>query len=310
MGDLRADSMQAVDDAGRGRVRPCRMLVLVNRKSRNGKENIHPILDRMRNAGLQLEVKSSLPPEALSKAIIDSKDAVDGVVIGGGDGTINSAAQGLIKTKLPLGILPMGTANDLARTLGIPPQLDVAADIIIGGRTKTIDVGTVNDHVFFNVASLGLSTEVARGLTQETKRRWGRVGYAVAACRAMLSAKPFTAWISNDEERVRVKTLQIAVGNGRHYGGGNVIEESAAIDDGYLDLYSLELKSLFQLALMLPAFRKGAHGSWNEVRTKRSAVFAIETRRPRPINADGELVTATPAHFHVQRKAVTVFVPS
>lgn len=292
-----------------GTLKARRALVLLNPNARQGKINIDPILDKLEDAGLQLKIEGTAGPQAVSQAIVARKNQIDCVIVCGGDGTINCAARGLMETRLPMGLLPMGTANDLARTLGIPLPLDRAADVIIAGQTNAIDVGTVNDHPFFNVASLGLSADLARGLTRETKQRWGRLGYAVAAARVLSTARPFTAWIRNKNERVRVKTLQIAVGNGRHYGGGNVVERTAAIDDGHLDLYSLELKSVFQLALMLQSFRQGEHGAWDEVRTQRCVEFDIETRLPRPINTDGELVTETPAHFKVHREAVTVYVP-
>lgn len=286
-----------------------RALVLLNPNARQGKANIDGILDRMEDAGLRIKVESSLGAGDLSAGIVRRKDEADCVIVCGGDGTINAAARGMMESKLPMGIMPMGTANDLARTLGIPPDLQKAADIIVGGTTNAIDVGSVNGHPFFNVASMGLSADLARGLTRETKQRWGRLGYAVAASRVLMQARPFTAWISNKDERIRVKTMQIAVGNGRHYGGGNVVEQTAAIDDGMLDLYSLELKNVAKLAMMIRSFRQGAHGAWDEVRTKRCVEFDIETRTPRPINTDGELVTETPAHFKVHREAVTVYVP-
>lgn len=285
------------------------MLVLLNPKASRGKEDIQPILNRLTAAGFTLVVESSLAKAAVSDAIIARKNDIDCVLVCGGDGTANSAARGLMQTRLPMGLLPMGTANDLARTLHLPLQLDQAADIIVGSHTAAIDVASVNNHPFFNVASVGLSAELARGLNSETKRRWGRLSYSLAAARVLVAARPFTAWISCQDERVRVKTLQIAIGNGRHYGGGNVVEESAAIDDGQLDLYSLELRSVLQLAMMLPSFRKGEHGAWKEVRTNRDVEFVIETPTQRPINADGELVTETPGHFKMHRKAVRVYTP-
>ena len=103
--------------------------------------------------------------------------------------------------------------------------------------------------------------------------------------------------------------MQIAVGNGRFYGGGTVVAEDAAIDDGHLDLYSLEIRTVFKLALMLQSFRSGAHGAWSEVRTLRGTEFEIRTRRPRPVNVDGELIAETPAVFKVHPGAVTVFAP-
>ena len=284
------------------------MLVLINAKASRGKEDIHPILDRLRAAGFDLLVESSLVKSAVSDAIIARQDDIDCVLVCGGDGTVNSAARGLMLTRLPMGLLPMGTANDLARTLDLPLDLEQAVDIVIGGHSVPIDVASVNDHPFFNVASVGLSAELARGLSSETKRKWGRLSYALAAARVLAAARPFTAWIASQDERVHVRTLQIAIGNGRHYGGGNVVEANAAIDDGQLDLYSLELRSVLQLAFMLPWFRKGEHGTWSEVRTEHGVEFVVETRTPRPVNADGELVTETPAHFKMHRRAVRAFV--
>jgi diacylglycerol kinase (ATP) len=234
----------------------------------------------------------------------------DGIVVCGGDGSIASAAPAVMESGLPLGIIPAGTANDLARTLAIPLDFADAADVIVAGHTRKIDLGMVNGHAFFNAASIGLSSELARKIDPETKKRFGRLGYAIAAFRILAGAKRFRAKVLCDEIDRSVTTYQIAIGNGRLYGGGNIVEETAAIDDGSLDLYSLEMRNLWKLALMVRAFRTGTHGAWKEVRTARCAEFLVETRRPMPVNADGEIVTATPARFRVVPGAVKVFAPS
>jgi diacylglycerol kinase family enzyme len=87
------------------------------------------------------------------------------------------------------------------------------------------------------------------------------------------------------------------------------VEANAAIDDGHLDLYSLEFSNVWKLALLLRSFRSGTHGAWAEVRTARCAHFFIQTRRPMPVNTDGEIVTSTPAEFKVHPGAVAVFAP-
>ncbi len=122
-------------------------------------------------------------------------------------------------------------------------------------------------------------------------------------------ARPFHAEILSETQSVRVLTLQIVVGNGRFYGGGNVVQKDAAIDDQHLDLYSLEVRRAWKLALMARSFRYGEHGAWDEVRAIRAKEFDVRTRRPRPVNADGEIVTETPAHFTIRPSAVTVFAP-
>ncbi len=288
---------------------PRRALLLVNQNARRGTEPLDHVVARLAGKGLDVSVKTFETPAEVSADIVRRHGEFDCVIVAGGDGTISSTARGMMETGLPMGILPMGTANDLARTLEIPDDLEQAADIIAAGKTRRIDVGSVNGHPFFNVASIGLSADLARNLCRDTKRRWGRLGYAVAAFRALTSARPFSTWITSKGETVRVKTMQIAVGNGRHYGGGNVVHHEARIDDGYLDLYSLEVRSVWTLALMLPSFRAGDHGAWEEVRTARCVEFEIETRRPRSVNTDGELITKTPAHFRVHPRAVEVYVP-
>lgn len=288
---------------------PCRALFIVNNRSRRGEDVPEAVTAAFQRGGIRLLREECLDPAALCMTIRRLASFVDMVVLGGGDGTMNSAAPALIETGLPLGILPLGTANDLARTLGIPLGLEEAAQVVIQGQTRSIDLGEVNGHPYFNVASIGLSVEVTRELTRDLKRRWGRIGYAVATCRALWRMRPFSAEIQHGAAVHKVRTLQIAVGNGRHYGGGMTIEEDANIDDGRLNLYSLEFERLWKLALVYPAFRSGTHGLWREVRTATCTEVQIRTRHPRAVNTDGELTTQTPARFRVLPRAVTVFAP-
>ncbi|MCR0984760.1 lipid kinase [Roseomonas populi] len=286
-----------------------RALFVANGKSRRGADGADAAAAALERGGIRLVREPCTDAEALRAAIRRMAGSVDMVILGGGDGTMNSAAPALIETGLPLGILPLGTANDLARTLGIPTELDEAVQVVLEGKPRRIDLGEVNGQPFFNVASIGLSVAVTRELTGEVKRRWGRLGYALATCRALWKMRPFRAEIRHDGTGHRVRTLQVAVGNGRFYGGGMTIDEGAAIDDGRLNLYSLEFEGLWKLALIYPAFRSGRHGLWHEVRTACMEEVEIRTRRPRPVNTDGELTTRTPARFRVLRGAVSVLVP-
>jgi YegS/Rv2252/BmrU family lipid kinase len=287
-----------------------RLLLLHNAKSRQGEAALERVRARLEAGGLfvMAEPFENLPE--IARDITRLHQSADAIVVCGGDGSISSAAPAVIESGLPLGIIPAGTANDLARTLSIPLDFDAAAEVIIAGHTRQIDVGLVNGHAFFNVASIGLSSELAQKLDPAIKMRFGRLGYAIAALRILAGARRFRARIIERGERTSVKTYQIAIGNGRLYGGGNVVEQTAAIDDGALDLYSLEMRNLWKLALMVRAFRTGNHGAWKEVRTARGVEFDIETPRPMPINTDGEIVTATPAHFEVVPRAVRVITPA
>ncbi|MBP0446937.1 lipid kinase [Roseomonas sp. SSH11] len=289
---------------------PRRALVVINSKSRRGMEDVASALASLEQGGFTLVREDCKDPEGLRDTIRRLAPSIGLVVLGGGDGTMNAAAPALIETGLPLGILPLGTANDLARTLGLPQDAEEAARVILEGVAHRVDLGEVNGHPFFNVASIGLSVEVTRALTRDVKRRWGRLGYAIATGRALWRMRPFSAEIRCDGQSRRVRTLQIAVGNGLYYGGGIAIKEDARIDDGRLNLYSLEFESLWKLALVYPAFRSGRHGMWREVRTVELEEAEIRTRRPRRVNTDGEITTSTPARFRILRRAVTIMVPA
>jgi YegS/Rv2252/BmrU family lipid kinase len=283
--------------------------LIINAKSRSGAAAVETALESLERIGIDAIYRNSESSGGLSRLIEEEAKGVDLVAIAGGDGTLNAAAEGLLAAKLPLAILPTGTANDLARTLGIPENLDKAVAMIADADQKRIDVGSVNDKLFFNVASVGLSAELALELTRDVKRRFGRLGYALAAARVLARAAPFRAEIRSAGYRARVLTLQIAIGNGRFYGGGNIVHKLAQIDDGSLDLYSLEFLKAWRLIVMLRSFRQGEHGAWSEVRAMKADKFEIRTSRARPINADGEIVTQTPAIFHVIPKAIKVLVP-
>lgn len=290
-----------------------RALVVVNGHSRRGKEGIGNAAAILQAAGIEL-VEAACEPADLPACIASQKDTLDCVVAAGGDGTINAVGQATIATGLPLGVLPLGTANDFARSVGIPPDLAAAARIIAEGHRRTIDVGEANGHAFFNVASVGLAVDLAKSLTTERKRRFGRLSYALTAARLLAQARPFHATLSGREEAgdladVLVRTLQISVGNGRYYGGGNVVAPDARIDDGLLHLYSLEFPQVWRMALMVPSFPHGEHGSMRDVRTACGHSFKIVTRKPRPVNADGELVTETPVVFTQKKRALDVYVP-
>lgn len=286
-------------------------LLLVNRQSRHGKDKLEEAIDYLRESGLKWIEATPKNPGMIANLIRQHQDSVDCVIIGGGDGTLNAAIPGLVETQLPLGILPLGTANDLARTLNIPTTLAEACQIITERKIEQIDVGWVNGKYFFNVASIGLSVQITRKLNKDTKQKWGVFAYPIAAIQALRHSRPFWAELVLDTgEHRRVKTIQIAVGNGRYYGGGMTVASTATIDDQQLDVYSLNLKHWWQLFAILPAMRSGDQTSWSFVDGFSCREVKVQTRRRLPINTDGEITTQAPAHFRVVPQALKVFVPS
>ncbi|CAH2599645.1 Lipid kinase [Rhodovastum atsumiense] len=284
-------------------------LLIVNPHSRSGAGARDTVTRVLQQAGEEVLCRDCQRAGDLSDLIRGLAGEVDRVIIGGGDGTMNAAAPGLLDTGLPLGIIPLGTANDLARTLGIPADPEAAARIIAAGKVHRIDLGEVNGHPFFNVASIGFGVDLTRALSRDAKRRFGPLGYAIAGARVLSRLRPFHAEIIHGPTVEVSRTVHVAVGNGRHYGGGMTVSEHARIDDGQLHIYSLEISSFWRLLRLLPALRSGRLDTWSEIRTLEGEQIEIRTRRPRSVNTDGEITTKTPARFRVRRRAIGVFVP-
>lgn len=286
-----------------------RALLIINRKARAGVRALDDVMTVLEEGGIDIVEAELAGRDQVLAEIREDAAEIDLVILGGGDGTLNAAAPALVQTGLPLGILPLGTANDLARTLGLPQDPAEAARVIVAGHTTRIDLGEVNGIFYFNVASIGFSARLARRLTSEAKRRWGALGYALVASRLVAESRPFLVEIEHDGKVDRARTVQVSVGNGRYYGGGMAVEESASADDGRLDVYSLEVPNAWRLVALAPALRRGTQGHSKYVRSFSTTQLTLKTRRVHEVNADGELVTTTPAHFHVRPRAVEVFVP-
>jgi YegS/Rv2252/BmrU family lipid kinase len=288
---------------------PSRALLLLNPHSRRGTEATPEVHKELERAGLEVIFRTLEDPAAAGRLIRAEQPRVDRVIAAGGDGTLNTVLQGLVDTGLPLAVLPLGTANNLARTLGIPTSLQQACEVAAGPNRRAIDLGWVNGRYFFTTASMGLSVQITEALSHRTKQWWGPLAYGVAAARALGRARPFHAEIGWPAGRRHSRTVQIVVGNGRYYGTALPVADDASIDDSRLDLYSLEIRHWWELIGLVPALRRGRQGEKDSVQALRATEFEITTRVPMDINVDGEIVTRTPARLRVLPAALQVLAP-
>ncbi|CCQ47241.1 diacylglycerol kinase catalytic domain protein [Pseudarthrobacter siccitolerans] len=288
--------------------------VVINAGSRRGAAH-ELAVDTMRKAGVPVSAVHCVLSGAdlavtLDRVIADGHDLV---VIGGGDGTVTFAAGRLAGSNVMLAVLPMGTANDFARTLEIPHELGAACAAVADGKVVDIDLGRANGEPFLNVASVGLSVAVTKALSPRLKRYIGPLAYSVATLRAYARHKSFRARLEfpdGDHEALGLdELLQVAVGNGRHYGGGNTVSPTAGIDDHILDIYAIPAGPLREHVNIARLLKDGSFVEHERVRHLTSRSVRLVTEPPLPVNLDGEIATHTPTDFTVQRNAIHVVVP-
>jgi diacylglycerol kinase (ATP) len=235
--------------------------------------------------------------------------AADRIVIGGGDGTMSKALPALLEVQKPVAVLPLGTANDFARTLGIPADPLEAARISLEGRAHRIDVGLANDMPFLNVASVGVASQVIEAQSKELKRKWRVLAYAIGLLRAARDLQPFFVDLDIDDGPPwSAPVYQVSIGNGRYHGGGLTVAKEAAIDDGKLHLYVVYPGTFWQLVACVTHLRFGLMRP--KVLDRHTARrVTLRTRRPRPVDADGRHATETPAEFTLLPQSLTMLVP-
>ncbi len=282
-------------------------LLIINPNSRKGAEaDITEGVQLLESAGFVLIKAESKSADDTARLIDKHHKDIELVIIGGGDGSINSAAAALYRNNLALAILPLGTANDLARSLGLPTDLLEVFRIIAANKRRKIDLGKVDGHYFFNAANIGLGVRVTRELTPEIKKHWGVFSYLRAAFAAFKTNREFRATIIVDGARHSMRSIQLAIGNGRFYGGGNIIDEDAAINDGLLKLYSLPPQSMWELLRVAPWLRAGKQRQLERTFTAVGHRIEITTAPNRDVYADGEPVSKTPVVFEIIPRALNV----
>lgn len=293
---------------GRVRTATMRVLLLLNPKARRGDQFETELVAAFEQAGCQV-VREKLDHRDGGAAVMQRcKAQVDCVAVGGGDGTLISALRGVLACGLPLGIIPLGTFNDLARTLEVPADPIEAVKVIAAGNKRRIDVGRVGESYFVNEASIGISTRIARRQTPEVKKKFGFLGIAGTTLTTLRYSRPFAVTVKYDGREETFRTLQLTIANSHHF-GGLITNKDAAVDDGVLDLYSLEIDGWTRvLPLIGPIVRREIAES-KFVRNRKATAFEIVTSRPRDVFTDGEPATMTPAKFEVLPQAVEVFVP-
>jgi YegS/Rv2252/BmrU family lipid kinase len=289
--------------------------LIVNTRSRTGERAFFQALDHLEELHVPLGVTYAIrDPARLPETVREVLD--DGyrfLILGGGDGSVSSVVDFLAERDALLGLLPLGTANDFARTLDIPDDIEGACKTIANGKVVDVDLGLAGDNFYVNVASVGLGVEATRALSPWLKKSTGPLAYPVAAIRAFLKHEPFSARLTfpdEDHEPVEYdRLLQVAVGNGRFYGGGMVVALESNIDDKTLDVYAIDLGRQRDLIGAVRYLKSGDFIKTDGVHHFRTPRVRLETDPELPVNIDGELVSRTPQDFSIAHNALDILVP-
>lgn len=254
---------------------------------------------------------------AAARAVADGCDAV---YVAGGDGTLNAVLRGLLPDPdtppgIPVGLIPLGTGNDFARSLGLGEEPEAALEILARLQIVHVDVGTVNGRPFVNTSAGGFVADVSEAVSDELKDVAGKAAYLIGGVRALLGAEPFAARVvlrdaEPDVLRGWTDSLELqmfAVCNGRFIGGGRTIAPAALVDDGLLDVLVVPTMPVLDFVAVLQRVGAGDPGDEHDVLHFRASAFDFEFSRTVRVNTDGEVLETDRCQYRLQRRAIPFF---
>ncbi len=286
--------------------------LLINANSRRGKEAFDDAIAALKKARIPLKraVAVSDKDETAQLLREEVEDGARLVIVGGGDGTLSYCAELLAGTQTAMAVLPLGTGNTWARSLGLPIDLAKAAEVIAKGHIENSDVGRVNGHVFLNSVALGLSCEIAQSLDKKTKSKLGLMAWPVVGARVLWKHKPLQIEVISSERTYRVRTHQILIVNGRYVAGPITAAPDASIQDATLDVFTLGGAKFRSLIKTSWKWMRGQH--LQDAQTKFFSTQRVQIRsmrKPIDVAVDGEIEFQTPLDIDVWPGALKVVVP-
>lgn len=290
---------------------PREAALIVNAHSRKGEEMFLAARAKLEAAGVKLISAQAVRDPATLNDVVRAvvANGAPMVIIGGGDGSLSGTIDELVGKNCVFAILPLGTANSFARTVGLPLDLDGAVAVIATGRRQRIDLGMINGDYFVNAASIGLSPLIGETVPHGLKRYLGRTGYLLWALRCAIRFRAFRLVINDGEKERRMWSTEVRILNGSHHGGVE-LSDNADIASGEIIVQAVVGRSLLRLAADWYAkfFRLRDRDAHTE--EYRGTMFSLETRPKLAISIDGEVVASTPAAVKVAAGAVDIAAPA
>ena len=287
------------------------LTLLVNPSSAGGKTlkllpRVEAALDARR---VEFRVQRTKGIEHGTEQALAAAEAGELPVVMSGDGLVGAVGGAMAGSEVPLGIIPGGRGNDLARVLGIPSDPEAAVEVILAGESRRIDVGEANGKRFLGIVSVGFDSEASR-MANETKFLRGNLVYVYALVRTLIGWKPARFTIAIGEQRHRVSGYFVCVANSKAYGGGMFIAPDADLEDGEFDVVTIGEVGRLRFVANLPKVLKGTHLDDEEVTVVRARRLQVSASRPFPVYADGEHLTELPVSLRVLPRALSVLAPA
>jgi YegS/Rv2252/BmrU family lipid kinase len=288
---------------------PKQAILIVNAASRSGAEAFKEARDKLPAAGIELiEAKAIKDPKRMGAAIKRAIKAAPMVIVGGGDGSLSSNIDHFLGKDTIFALLPFGTANSFARTLGIPLDLDGAIEVIVTGEPRSIDLGCINGDHFLNAAALGLAPKVAESVPHGLKRSLGRVGYLLWAGWSAANFNAFRLKVEDGRRTHRLWATEVRIANGRYHGGVELIE-SADVESGVIVVQAVRGRSVLRLGWSYFASALKLGSRHQTVREFRGSKLKVSTRPVMQVSIDGEIGATTPLEVSAVPNAVTIAAP-
>jgi diacylglycerol kinase (ATP) len=286
--------------------------VIVNPRSRQGEGMEEEIRRRLPGA---LVRRTQRPHQGRVMARWAASAGYRQVVAAGGDGTLNDVVNGIAPWlgRVRLGVLPLGTGNDFARSIGVPADLDAAAAVLSAGVTRRCDVVSYRDRrlrrLFLNVSAGGFSGEVGNRMGHELKQSWGPLAYLRAAIDTLPERTEYRLSLRFDgHDEVHESAYNLAIANGRFVAGGLPIAPTATLDDGRFDVLVVRPCPLSVIAGLASRAILGRHLDDPRILFRRAHTLEVRASPLLPLNVDGELLGERAGRYEMLPGALEVVV--
>ncbi|MGD1103158.1 MAG: diacylglycerol kinase family protein [Terriglobia bacterium] len=289
-----------------------RIIILFNPTAKRGKARrlLERALEVFRQQHVHFVVRESQSAQHLMELAREAREEKpDLIVSAGGDGTHHYVINGLFKSEIPLGLLPLGTGNDFAKGVGMPMELHTAAAALLNGHVREIDLAQAGSAIYGCIAGVGFDSTVTRYANEHARWLSGSLAYMWSLLWCLPEYRPQQLEIIADGESFSGDVVFAVVGNNASYGGGIRLAPRAKLDDGLLDICIIPYMSRLELLRWVPRAYRGEHLNHPRIKYLQARKITLCAPSRMELFGDGEFLQELPATIEVIPRALRVIAP-